>query len=54
MTSLSKNGNGHALKGIGLVMLALIIFSLSDVTGKYLFQTHAVPFVIAVRYGVNL
>lgn len=54
MTRATGNADGHALKGIGLVMLAVIIFSLSDVTGKYLFQTHAVPFVIAVRYGVNL
>ena len=54
MTGRSGHADGHALKGIGLVMLAVIIFSLSDVTGKYLFQTHAVPFVIAVRYGVNL
>jgi drug/metabolite transporter (DMT)-like permease len=43
-----------APKGVALVMGAVILFALSDVTTKHLTTLYAVPLVIAGRYLVNL
>lgn len=40
--------------GIGLVLGAVFLFACQDAVGKYLFASYSVPFVHAVRYGVNL
>ena len=52
--SVSLQAPGNAIKGVGLVMVAVIMFAVADVTGKHLVQIHAVPFVMAIRYLVNL
>lgn len=42
------------LKGIALVLAAVVIFAALDSAGKYLMTKHGVPFVAAVRYAVNI
>jgi drug/metabolite transporter (DMT)-like permease len=44
----------NTLKGVALVVLATLLFAASDVVGKHLALLYAVPFFMAVRYGVNL
>ena len=41
-------------RAIVLVLGAVFLFACQDTIGKYLFASHSVPFVQAVRYGVNL
>ena len=48
---MSNNKNWQA---ITLVLFAVFLFACQDAAGKYLFATYSVPFVQAVRYGVNL
>jgi drug/metabolite transporter (DMT)-like permease len=45
---------GRPLRGVGLVMLAVFLFALSDAVGKHLMTLYPVPFVQAGRYLVNL
>lgn len=52
MTSTDHIGN--PLKGIALVVLAVLAFACSDVVTKYLAERHPVSVVVAVRYTVNL
>jgi drug/metabolite transporter (DMT)-like permease len=42
------------LKGIVLVLCACVLFACMDTAGKYLMTKYNVPFVAAVRYGINL
>jgi drug/metabolite transporter (DMT)-like permease len=42
------------LKGIALVLAAVLIFASMDTAGKYLMTTFSVPLVAGVRYGINL
>jgi drug/metabolite transporter (DMT)-like permease len=42
------------LKGIALVLAAVLIFASMDTVGKYLMTTFSVPLVAGVRYGINL
>jgi drug/metabolite transporter (DMT)-like permease len=42
------------LKGIMLVLFAVILFACMDNAGKYLVTKFNVPFVAAVRFGINL
>jgi drug/metabolite transporter (DMT)-like permease len=42
------------LKGIALVIIACVLFACMDTAGKYLMTKFNVPFVAAVRYGLNL
>ena len=42
------------LKGIMLVLLAVLLFASMDTVGKYLMTRFNVPLVAAVRYGLNL
>lgn len=42
------------LWSILLVLAAVFLFACQDAVGKYLFATYSVPFVHAIRYGVNL
>ena len=42
------------LKGIFLVLLAVLIFASMDTAGKFLMTKFNVPMVAAVRYGLNL
>ncbi|NJM30926.1 MAG: EamA family transporter [Rhizobiales bacterium] len=45
----------HApLKGILLVLTAVLLFAAMDTAGKYLVTKFNVPLVAAVRYGINL
>jgi len=53
MTNASLPSSNH-LRGIVLVLLAVFLFACQDTMGKYLFAKHSVPFVQAIRYGVNL
>lgn len=45
---------GNPMKGIVLVMLAAMLFALSDVATKHLTMAYSVILVIALRYLVNL
>ena len=45
---------GQTWRAIALVLVAVLMFACQDTIGKYLFATYSVPFVQAVRYGVNL
>lgn len=45
---------GNTLKGILLVVAAVLVFALADTATKYLAQTHPIPLIVALRYGVNL
>lgn len=40
--------------GIVLVVTAVFAFALSDVVGKYLAQFHSAPFILSIRYAINL
>jgi drug/metabolite transporter (DMT)-like permease len=51
---MNLNGSATAWRGIALVLIAVFLFACQDAAGKYLFGHYAVPFVQAVRYGVNL
>ena len=44
----------NPVRGILLVLMAVCLFACQDTIGKYLFASYSVPFVQAVRYGVNL
>ncbi len=44
----------NVLKGISLILTAVVIFACMDTVGKYLMTKFNVPFVSAVRYGLNL
>lgn len=46
--------DGHALKGVLLVVAAVFMFALADVATKHLTMLYAVPLVVALRYLVNL
>jgi drug/metabolite transporter (DMT)-like permease len=55
MSSRRITALSHApLKGIALVLVAVIIFASMDTAGKYLMTKFNVPLVAAVRYGLNL
>ncbi len=41
-------------RAISLVLAAVFLFACQDTIGKYLFATHSVPFVQAIRYAINL
>jgi drug/metabolite transporter (DMT)-like permease len=43
----------HPLRGVLLVMAAVLVFACSDVVTKYLAARHPVPLVLAIRYAVN-
>jgi drug/metabolite transporter (DMT)-like permease len=53
MTVTAMQNSTH-LRAITLVLLAVFMFACQDAIGKYLFASYPVPFVQAVRYGVNL
>jgi drug/metabolite transporter (DMT)-like permease len=42
------------LRGIGFVMLAVLLFASMDAAGKYLLARHPVPFVAGTRYLINI
>lgn len=44
----------NVMKGVALVSVAVLLFAVADVIGKYLAMLYAVPFVMAVRYLINL
>jgi drug/metabolite transporter (DMT)-like permease len=44
----------NTMKGVALVSAAVFLFAVSDVIGKYLAMQYAVPFIMAVRYMINL
>jgi drug/metabolite transporter (DMT)-like permease len=44
----------HALRGIGLMVLALSTFTCLDTTSKYLAQHYPVPAIVWARYAVNM
>jgi drug/metabolite transporter (DMT)-like permease len=44
----------HPLKGIGLVLLAVVVFAAMDSSGKYLMTKYNVPLIAALRYAINL
>ncbi len=47
-------GNDHAWRGVLLVVFAGLFFTCNDTATKHLAQTVSVPFIIFVRYAVNL
>jgi drug/metabolite transporter (DMT)-like permease len=52
--STQTAGNTHAWRGVLLVVFAGLFFTCNDTTTKHLAQTISVPFIIFVRYAVNL
>jgi drug/metabolite transporter (DMT)-like permease len=55
MSSRRITALSHApIKGIALVLVAVVIFASMDTVGKYLMTKFNVPLVAAVRYGLNL
>jgi drug/metabolite transporter (DMT)-like permease len=42
------------LKGIALVLLAVMLFASLDTAGKHLMTKYDVPLVAAIRYGLNI
>jgi drug/metabolite transporter (DMT)-like permease len=44
----------HFLKGIALVLMAVLIFACIDTVGKHLMMKFNVPLVATVRYALNL
>jgi drug/metabolite transporter (DMT)-like permease len=55
MSSRRITALSHApLKGIALVLVAVVIFASMDTVGKYLMTKFNVPLVASVRYGLNL
>lgn len=45
---------GNPLKGVALVVLAVLLFAMADTIGKHLAILYPVTLVLAVRYTVNL
>jgi len=45
---------GQTWRAISLVLAAVFLFACQDTIGKYLVTNHSVPFIQAIRYGVNL
>jgi drug/metabolite transporter (DMT)-like permease len=45
---------GNPLKGVVLVILAVLLFAMADSLGKHLSMLYPVTLVLAVRYTVNL
>ncbi|MFM7446741.1 MAG: DMT family transporter [Tabrizicola sp.] len=45
---------GNPLKGVALVVLAVLLFAIADTLGKHLAMLYPVTMVLAVRYTVNL
>ena len=45
---------GNPLKGVALVVLAVLLFAMADTLGKHLALLYPVTMVLAVRYTVNL
>ncbi len=54
MPSTPGNLRHAPLKGIALILFAVVIFASMDTAGKYLMTKFNVPIVASVRYGVNL
>src|SRR5258705_292327 len=44
----------HALRGIGLMVLAVSTFTCLDTTSKYLSQYYPVPAIVCARYVVQM
>jgi drug/metabolite transporter (DMT)-like permease len=44
----------NSLKGVALVSLAVLLFAAADTIGKHLAMLYAVPFILAVRYLINV
>jgi drug/metabolite transporter (DMT)-like permease len=51
---VSTASNDHAWRGVLLVVFAGLFFTCNDTATKHLAQTVSVPFIIFVRYAVNL
>lgn len=51
---VSRLAAGQPLRGVLLVMLAVLLFACNDVTTKFLVTTHPVPLVAGVRYIIHL
>lgn len=49
-----QHDTGRPMLGVGLVVLATLMFALADVATKHLAMLYPVPLVVAVRYLVNL
>ena len=45
---------GNPLKGVALVVLAVLLFASADTLGKHLAMLYPVTLILAVRYTVNL
>ncbi len=52
---MSTKANIHSpLRGILLILLAVLLFACMDTAGKYLMTKYSVPLVASVRYLINL
>ena len=54
MRPVAESRLPQPLRGILLVLLAVVLFACMDTAGKYLMTRFSVPLVAAVRYGLNL
>ena len=50
----ASNTSARTLSAIMLVLSAVFLFACQDTMSKYLVTSYSVPFVQAIRYGVNL
>jgi drug/metabolite transporter (DMT)-like permease len=50
----TQNTAPHFLKGMTLVLLAVLLFACIDTVAKYLLTKFNVPLVAGIRYGLNL
>lgn len=48
------NPAGRPLLGVGLALMAVFLFAVSDVLTKHLTERHPIPVVLSVRYVVSL
>jgi drug/metabolite transporter (DMT)-like permease len=54
LATLTPTSTQNTLKGVALVSLAVLLFAAADTVGKHLTTLYAIPFILAVRYAVNL
>jgi len=52
--STGASASGSHLHGIGLMLLAILMFSLNDVLGKWLVATYSVSQILFIRSGAAL
>lgn len=50
---MPETDSRHTLRGVALMLAALLCFALLDATSKHLTQTFSVPLLVWARYGIH-